>query len=157
MCGQIWSLGLLEVLTRNRQSAVELSRRTIRTRAQSLGMFTIPPRKRLSVTNRLAIRARRVTRTRIIIVIIVIIINTQIAFKTHPCNIHTKEREKDIAYHRVYFFLFSRVLFHHHSKRLFLSCCLSNARFRIILHKHTSHARIYNCSPSRRIVLCSKI
>ena len=121
MCGQIWSLRLLEVLTRNRQSAVELSRRTIRTRAQSLRMFTIPPRKRLSVTSRLAIRARRVTRTRIIIVIIVIIINTQIAFKTHPCNIHTKEREKDIAYHRVYFFLFSRVLFHHHSKRLFFS------------------------------------
>jgi len=119
VCGQIWSLGLLEVLTRNRQSAVELSRRTIRTRAQSLGMFTIPPRKRLSVTNRLAIRARRVTRTRIIIVIIVIIINTQIAFKAHPCNIHTKER--DNAYHRVYFFLFSRVLFHHHSKRLFFS------------------------------------
>jgi len=84
-------------------------------------MFTVPPRKRLSFTNRLAIRARGVTRTRIIIVIIVIIINTQIAFKTHPCNIHTKEREKDIAYHRVYFFLFSRVLFHHHSKRLFFS------------------------------------
>ena len=49
-------LGLFEVLTRNRQSAVELSRRTSRAREQPPRMCTIPPRQRLSITIWLAIR-----------------------------------------------------------------------------------------------------
>ena len=54
-------LGLFEVLTRNRQSAVGRLERIPRTQAQPDRMFTIPPRQQLSSTRWLAIRRRRVT------------------------------------------------------------------------------------------------
>ena len=52
---------LFEVLTRNRQSALERRRRTKSAREQPPRMFTIPPRQQLSVTRRLAIRTWRAT------------------------------------------------------------------------------------------------
>ena len=55
-------LGLFEVLARNRQSAVELSRRTSRAREKPPRMCTIPPRQRLSITIWLAIRRRNIIR-----------------------------------------------------------------------------------------------
>ena len=60
MCGREWSLGVFEVLTRRSQSALEWSRRTVSPPVQPPRLFTIPPRQRLPVTRRLAIRARRV-------------------------------------------------------------------------------------------------
>ena len=62
MGGQVRPLGLFEVLTRNRQSAVGRRGRTICTRLQPPRMCTILPRKRLSSPTQLAIRTRRVTR-----------------------------------------------------------------------------------------------
>ena len=55
-------LGLFEVLTRNRQSAVELFGRSICSQEQPNRVFTIPPRQRLSSSTRLAIRRWRVIR-----------------------------------------------------------------------------------------------
>ena len=63
--GQEWPFRLFEVLTRNRQSALELCGRSRRAPLQPPRMFTIPPRQELSSPNWLAIRARRVTRARI--------------------------------------------------------------------------------------------
>ena len=60
VCGRERSLRLFEVLTRGRRSAVGLRSRANGARVQPLGMFTIPPRQRLPVTRRLAIRARKV-------------------------------------------------------------------------------------------------
>jgi len=67
-------LGLFEVLARNRQSALGLSRRTLRAREQPPRVFTIPPRQRLPFTTRLAIRTWRAAH--IVIIIIYIILNT---------------------------------------------------------------------------------
>ena len=82
-CGQVRPLGLFEVLTRNRQSALGRGRPyTLRTQEQPPRMCTIPPRQRLSSPNWLAIRTWRVTRVRIririVIIIIIIIVITQI-------------------------------------------------------------------------------
>ena len=52
---------LFEVLTRNRQSALELWGRTRSTPEQPPRMCTIPPRQQLSITTWLAIRTRQVT------------------------------------------------------------------------------------------------
>ena len=49
-CGHERPLGLFEVLTRNRQSAVGRLERIPRTQAQPDRMFTIPPRQQLSST-----------------------------------------------------------------------------------------------------------
>ena len=54
-------LRLFEVLTRNRQSALGLSGRSISAREQTHRMCTIPPRQQLSITIWLAIRTRQVT------------------------------------------------------------------------------------------------
>ena len=62
-------LGLFEVLTRNRQSAVELLGRTLRAREQPPRMRTIPPRQQLPITRRLAIRRWRIAHVLIIIII----------------------------------------------------------------------------------------
>ena len=59
-------LGLFEVLARNRQSAVGRLERIRRTQEQPPRMCTIPPRQQLSSPVQLAIRTRRVTRSRII-------------------------------------------------------------------------------------------
>ena len=68
-------LGLFEVLTRNRQSALGLSGRSICAREQTSRLCTIPPRQQLSSPTWLAIRRRRTTRaTRVVIIIIIIII-----------------------------------------------------------------------------------
>ena len=53
-------LRLFEVLARNRQSALELSRRTRSALVQPHRMFTIPPRQQLSSPTRLAVRRRDV-------------------------------------------------------------------------------------------------
>ena len=74
VCGQERPLRLFEVLTRNRQGAVGLLRRTRRAREQPTRVCTIPPRQQLSFTRRLVYRRWRVTRTRVIIIIIIIII-----------------------------------------------------------------------------------
>ena len=63
--GQARPLGLFEVLTRNRLSAVELFGRTRSAQEQTLRMCTIPPRQQLSSPTRLAIRRWRVARARI--------------------------------------------------------------------------------------------
>ena len=60
--GRARSLGLFEVLARNRQSALEQRSGTLRAREQPNRLRTIPPRQRLPVTKRLAIRTRRVIR-----------------------------------------------------------------------------------------------
>jgi len=62
VCGQARPLRLFEVLARNRQSALGLSRRTRSALQQPPRVRTIPPRQRLPVTKRLAIRTRRVIR-----------------------------------------------------------------------------------------------
>ncbi len=62
VCGPERPLGLFEVLARNRQSAVGLSRRTRRALLQTPRVFTIPPRQQLSNNTRLAIRTRNVIR-----------------------------------------------------------------------------------------------
>ena len=59
--GQKRPLRLFEVLARNRQSALELSRRTRSALQQTLRLFTIPPRQQLSSPTRLAIRRWNVT------------------------------------------------------------------------------------------------
>ena len=64
-CGHARPLRLLEVLARNRQSALGLLGGTRRALLQTTRMFTIPPRQQLSITIWLAIRKRRVTRARI--------------------------------------------------------------------------------------------
>ena len=64
-CGQERPLRLFEVLTRNRQSAVELSGRTRRSQEQTPRMCTIPPRQQLTSPTWLAIRRWRVARARI--------------------------------------------------------------------------------------------
>ena len=56
VCSHIRPLGLFEVLTRNRQSAVELLGGTLRAREQTPRVFTIPPRQRLSSPRRLVSR-----------------------------------------------------------------------------------------------------
>ena len=75
VCGQARPIGLFEVLTRNRQSALGLRGRTNSAREQTPRMCTIPPRQQLSSPTWLAIRRRRTTRaTRVVVVIIIIII-----------------------------------------------------------------------------------
>ena len=61
VCGYERPLGLFEVLARNRQSAVELFGRSRSAREKPPRMCAIPPRQRLSVTRRLAIRTWRAT------------------------------------------------------------------------------------------------
>ena len=95
-CGQERPLGLFEVLTRNRQSALELSRRTRSAREQPPRMCTIPPRQQLPITIWLAIRGRRgIFRIRIRI---------RIRRITSCNNTHT-ERDSIIAY----LFFFSKM------------------------------------------------
>ena len=60
-CSRERPLGLFEVLTRNRQSAVGLLGRTSSAREQPHRVCTIPPRERLSSPTRLAIRTWSVT------------------------------------------------------------------------------------------------
>ena len=81
-CGRERSLGLFEVLARNRQSAVGFSGRILGTQEQPR-VFTIPPRQRLPFTSWLVLRRRGVTRSRIRIRII-------------PCNNRDRERETQI-------------------------------------------------------------
>ena len=77
-------LRMFEVLTRNRQSALGLSR-VRKAREQPTRICTIPPRQRLPFTISLDVRARRFNRDRIririIIRIIIIIVITQIQLK----------------------------------------------------------------------------
>ena len=80
VCGRERSLGLFEVLARNRQSAVGFSGRILGTQEQPR-VFTIPPRQRLPFTSWLVLRRRGVTRSRIRIRII-------------PCNNRERERER---------------------------------------------------------------
>ena len=82
--GQVRPLGLFEVLTRNRQSALELSGRTRRALEQPLRMFTIPPRQQLSLTTRLVLRRRNFTH---------LVINT---------HTHTKERHTERKKYTIY-------------------------------------------------------
>ena len=82
--GRARSLGLFEVLARNRQSALGLSCRTSSTPEQPLRMFTILPRQQLSLTTRLVLRRRNFTH---------LVINTH----THAKERHT-ERKKYTIY-----------------------------------------------------------
>ncbi len=86
--GQQRPLRLFEVLARNRQSALELSRRTRSALQQTLRLFTIPPRQQLSSPTRLAIRRWNVTH----------VINTD-------TRIHKeRERERDkLIYNTLHF------------------------------------------------------
>ena len=68
MGGQVRQLGLFEVLTRNRQSAVELFGRSRSAQQRTHRVFTIPPRQRLPSPRRLVLRRWRVTRARIRII-----------------------------------------------------------------------------------------
>ena len=95
-CGRERPLGLFEVLARNRQSALGLSRRILRAQEQPPRLCTIPPQQQLSFTTRLAIRRRRVARGRIRIRIRIRII-THVLKPPHPCN--TKERKERHAKH----------------------------------------------------------
>ena len=61
-CGQARPFRLFEVLTRNRQSALGRTSGARSAQEQPPRLRTIPPRQRLSVTKRLAIRTRRVIR-----------------------------------------------------------------------------------------------
>ena len=65
VCGRARPLGLFEILTRNRQSALELSGRSRSAQEQPPRMCTIPPRQQLSSPTWLAIRRWRVARARI--------------------------------------------------------------------------------------------
>ena len=73
-CSRERPVRLFEVLARNRQSALGLSRRIPRAQEQPPRVFTIPPRQRLPFTARLAIRTWRAAH--IVIIIIYIILNT---------------------------------------------------------------------------------
>ena len=84
MGGQVRQLGLFEVLTRNRQSAVERGRRTSSALLQTLRMCTIPPRQQLSSPTRLAIRIWNFTH---------LVINT---------HTHTKERHTERKKYTIY-------------------------------------------------------
>ena len=84
VCSRVRPLGLFEVLTRNRQSALELSGRTRRALEQPLRMFTIPPRQQLSLTTRLVLRRRNFTH---------LVINT---------HTHTKERHTERKKYTIY-------------------------------------------------------
>ena len=65
VCGRERSLRLFEVLTRNRQSAVELfGRSRSAQQRRTHRVFTIPPRQRLSSPTRLVSRRRIVTHIR---------------------------------------------------------------------------------------------
>ena len=61
ICSRERPLRLFAVLTRNRQSALGLCGRTSRSQEQTHRMCTIPPRQRLPITRRLAIRTWRAT------------------------------------------------------------------------------------------------
>ena len=65
VAGQVRPLRLFEVLTRNRQSAVELLGGRPGAREQTPRVCTIPPRQQLSSPTWLAIRRRRTAQTRI--------------------------------------------------------------------------------------------
>ena len=80
-CSRERPLRLFEVLTRNCQSAVELSCRTSSALLQPPRVFTIPPRQRLSSPNRLVLRRRNFTH----------LINTH----THKEREGKKERKKE--------------------------------------------------------------
>ena len=74
-CSQVRPLGLFEVLTRNRQSALGLSGRSICAREQTSRLCTIPPRQQLSSPILVAIRTWSTTRAiRVVTVVIIIII-----------------------------------------------------------------------------------
>jgi hypothetical protein len=74
-CSHERPLGLFEVLTRNRQSALGLSGRSICAREQTSRLCTIPPRQELSSPTWLAIRTWSTTRAiRVVTVVIIIII-----------------------------------------------------------------------------------
>ena len=74
-CSPERSIRLFEVLTRNRQSALGLSGRSICAREQTSRLCTIPPRQELSSPTWLAIRTWSTTRAiRVVTVVIIIII-----------------------------------------------------------------------------------
>ena len=96
-CGQERPLGLFEVLTRNRQSALGLSGCTRSAQEKPNRMCTIPPRQRLSSPTWLAIRRWRVTRGRIRIRIRII---AQVLKLPAPLyNKERKERDTNQARH----------------------------------------------------------
>ena len=74
-CSQVRPLGLFAVLTRNRQSALGLSGRTLCTPViQPNPLCAIPPRQQLSITRRLIVRRWTAARSIVIIISIIIII-----------------------------------------------------------------------------------
>ena len=106
MGGRERPLGLFEVLTRNRQSAVERGRRTSSALLQTLRMFTIPPRQQLPSPRRLVVRRWRVARGRIRIRIRIIAQVLKL-----PATLYNKERKERHKPHYFKFFsLFSSSL-----------------------------------------------
>ena len=97
-CSRERSLGLFEVLARNRQSAVEQWRCTCSALEKPPRMFTIPPRQRLSSPTWLAIRTRRVTRIRMRNKNRII---ARVLKPPHPRN--TKERKRETTKHSRFF------------------------------------------------------
>ena len=96
VCSKERPLGLFEVLTRNRQSALGLSGRSRSAQEQPPRMCTIPPRQQLSSPTWLAIRTRRVARARIRNRIRIRIRNriiTRVLQPPHPRNTK-RERER---------------------------------------------------------------
>ena len=109
VCSQGRPLGLFEVLTRNRQSALGRLRRTSSAQEKTPQMFTIPPRQRLPITRRLAIRGWRVARARIRIRIRIRIgIIARVLKLPRPCTILKREREthkhRHFSLHYISFF-----------------------------------------------------
>ena len=98
-CSQVRPLGLFEVLTRNRQSALGLSGRSTSALVQTHRMFTIPPRQQLPITRRLVVRARRVTRA--IIRIRVIPIRWYKTYARETCSKRTLEKKLVKHSHRI--------------------------------------------------------
>ena len=144
VCGHERILRLSEVLARNRQSALERFRCTIRARAQPPRMFTIPPRQRLSSTTRLAIRARDV----------VPIIKTH----THKELVTINLRERDTHTTRTLKFISLSPLSRVFSKRFFffaLSIPLSLDRQRSDFRSHRRRDKIQYSPNYHRALLKS--
>ena len=121
------SLGLFEVLTRNRQSALGRRSGTLRAQEQPNRLRTIPPRQRLPVTKRLAIRTRRVIR---------VVINVKIQKNVYHYSSTKRERNRlfstrDVRYIASFFSLLSV------RSKLESNNPIARHNFSALTHEHT--------------------
>ena len=127
VCGRGRSLGLFEVLTRNRQSALGRRSGTLRAQEKPNRLRTIPPRQRLPVTKRLAIRTRRVIR---------VVINVKIQKNVYHYSSTKRERNRlfstrDVRYIASFFSLLSV------RSKLESNNPIARHNFSALTHEHT--------------------